>query len=73
LPARIFGFLADPAFGLHSGDYGLEDQQAALRRGPQNIASFGGDPQADGLLDRRLSAPAQHCDAAVRPALTAAD
>ncbi|MGH3165629.1 MAG: carboxylesterase family protein, partial [Trebonia sp.] len=27
----IFGFLADKAFGAHSGDYGLQDQQAALR------------------------------------------
>ncbi|HZD01703.1 MAG TPA: carboxylesterase family protein [Actinomycetes bacterium] len=27
----IFGFLANAAFGPHSGDYGLQDQQAALR------------------------------------------
>jgi para-nitrobenzyl esterase len=40
----IFGFLADPAFGPHSGDYGLMDQQAALRWVQQNIAAFGGDP-----------------------------
>ena len=25
----VFGFLADSAFGQHSGDYGLKDQQAA--------------------------------------------
>jgi para-nitrobenzyl esterase len=40
----VFGFLADSAFGKHSGDYGLMDQQAALRWVQQNVASFGGDP-----------------------------
>jgi para-nitrobenzyl esterase len=40
----ILGFLAGAAFGTHSGDYGLEDQQAALRWVQQNIAQFGGDP-----------------------------
>lgn len=37
----ILGFLADSAFGAHAGDYGLMDQQAALRRVKTNIAAFG--------------------------------
>ena len=41
----ILGFLADKALGPHSGDYGLEDQQAGLRWVKQNISHFGGDPR----------------------------
>jgi len=40
----ILGFLADKALGPHSGDYGLEDQQAGMRWVQQNISHFGGDP-----------------------------
>jgi len=43
----VFGFLAHPELDKEgpSGDYGLQDQLAALRWVRENIASFGGDPQ----------------------------
>jgi para-nitrobenzyl esterase len=41
----VFGFLAHPALDktTPSGDYGLQDQQAALRWVRDNAAAFGGD------------------------------
>ncbi len=42
---NIFGFLADDkALGSNSGDYGLQDQQAALGWVQKDVAAFGGDP-----------------------------
>lgn len=40
----ILGFLAHKSLGAHSGDYGLQDQQAGLRWVKKNIATFGGNP-----------------------------
>jgi len=40
----VLGFLAEKSLGAHSGDYGLQDQQAGLRWVKDNISRFGGNP-----------------------------
>jgi len=40
----VLGFLAHDALGPHSGNYGLQDQQAAMRWVRRNIGAFAGDP-----------------------------
>lgn len=62
----ILGFLAHKALGAHSGDYGLQDQQAALRWVKRNIARFGGDPHNVTLFGQSAGG-ASVCDAAVSP------
>lgn len=42
---NAFGFLALPSLGRDSGDYGLMDQQAALRWVRANARAFGGNPR----------------------------
>jgi para-nitrobenzyl esterase len=62
----ILGFLADKSLGADAGDYGLQDQQAALRWVQRNIARFGGDPHNVTLFGQSAGG-ASVCDAAVSP------
>jgi para-nitrobenzyl esterase len=62
----ILGFLAHKALGEHSGDYGLLDQQAALRWVQRNIARFGGDSNNVTLFGQSAGG-ASVCAAMVSP------
>ena len=67
----VFGWLAHPAFessepGLQAGNYGLLDQQAALRWVRHNAAAFGGDPGNVTLFGESAGA-ADTCASLVSP------
>jgi para-nitrobenzyl esterase len=63
----VLGFLADKALGAHSGDYGLEDQEAAMQWVKQNIAAFGGDPNNITIMGTSAGASSV-CDQIASPA-----
>jgi para-nitrobenzyl esterase len=62
----ILGFLADKSLGPNSGDYGLQDQQSALRWVQQNIAAFGGNPD-DVTIFGESAGGASVCDQVASP------
>lgn len=62
----VLGFLADKALGAHSGDFGLQDQQAALKWVQRNITAFGGDPGNVTIMGSSAGASSV-CDQIVSP------
>ncbi|MGH3630913.1 MAG: carboxylesterase/lipase family protein, partial [Sciscionella sp.] len=62
----ILGFLADKALGPHSGDYGLQDQQAGLRWVQRNITRFGGNPHRVTIFGESAGG-ASTCDQVASP------
>jgi para-nitrobenzyl esterase len=62
----VLGFLADGALGEHSGNYGLEDQQAALAWVQRNVAAFGGNP-AEVTIAGQSAGGSSVCDQIASP------
>jgi para-nitrobenzyl esterase len=60
------GFLAQPGLGPDAGNYGLLDQQAALRWVRENIGNFGGDPRRVTIAGESAGAMSV-CDHLVAP------
>jgi para-nitrobenzyl esterase len=63
----VLGFLADKALGAHSGDFGLQDQQFAMKWVQQNISAFGGDPANITIMGSSAGASSV-CDQIASPA-----